>query len=165
MNLRHVCAAAALVLIIAGALRPTPRATAQADHRALAVIISAATNIKNIGVGQLRQVYSGYITEQDGTRLVPFNQATGSPGRIQFDELVLGLKPHEVGAFWIDQRIRRTIEPPRSLPSSDLMIRVVASLPGAIGYVHTDPAALPMAVRAVTIDGVAPGTRGYPFAR
>jgi len=48
--------------------------------------------------------------------------------------ILLGLAPAEVGRFWIDQRIRGFGHPPRQVTDPAIMLRLVASLKGSIGY-------------------------------
>ena len=78
---------------------------------------------------------------------------------MEFDQAVMGLKAEAVGRFWIDRRIRDQSGPPKSVPSVDLAVRLVMSLPGAIGYVRSDM--LNPKVQALTIDGKSPGQKGY----
>lgn len=154
--------AAALGILCAAWIGPTPAVEAQPD-RVLLVIVSAVTGGDDIGLSTLRQAFGGYTTTHNGRRLIPFNQAVGTPSRTLFDNRVLGLSADEVGAYWIDRKIRQGTDPPRKLPSAETVIRVVASLPGAISYIEMSPSALPSALRALRIDGVRPTEPGYVF--
>jgi hypothetical protein len=86
-----------------------------------------------------------------------------SPARVSFDRSLLGLKPTEVGGFWIDRRIRDQGHPPKTVPSSDLAVRVVMSLVGAITYAQTGQ--LNDKVCALTIDGRGPSAPNYLLAQ
>jgi hypothetical protein len=44
------------------------------------------------------------------------------------------MNPDEVARYWIDRRVRGGHRPPRQVPGAALMVRIVASLEGAIGY-------------------------------
>ena len=94
-----------------------------------------------------------------GKRLIPFNHARETPIRAAFDKALLGLKPSEAGRFWVDRRMRDQPLPPRIVPTSELALRVVATLPEAISYVYQNP--VHANVRVLTIDGEAPGQPGY----
>lgn len=72
----------------------------------------------------------------NGGRVQPFNFPAKHPVRVAFDEAVLGMNADEVARYWIDRRVRGGHRPPRQVPSAALMVRIVASLDGAIGYVN-----------------------------
>lgn len=139
-----------------------PRAHAQQEP--LLVVVAASLGASNIELSALRRAFQGYSVELVGKRLVPLNQALQAPARTQFDKLVLGLTPEQVGRYWIDRRIRDSVQSPRTIPSPELIVRVVASIPGAIGYVSIARNALPSQVRVLSVDGKLPGERDYPLA-
>ena len=150
---------AAMGLLICAAV-PVRVPAAHAASKPLLVVMAASTRIKDISTASLRRVFQGLPTElEGGKRFIPVNHPIGSPARVQFDRAALGLEPNQVGAFWIDRRIRDESPPPRTLPSADLATRVAASLPGAITYIV--PEMLNAGVKALTIDGKAAGQPGY----
>ena len=125
--------------------------------------MASTAGISNIDSGTLRRVFKGYPTDQGGKRLVPFNQNVGAADRVRFDNVVLGLTPDQIGRFWVDQKIRQVSQPPRTVPTVELLLRVVASLPGAISYVARAPERLPPEARAITVDGKTPSAPDYPL--
>lgn len=149
----------AIALLLAAAL-PISASRVAAAGKPLVVVVAASAAMKDISTATLRRAFQGMPTDfEGGKRFVPLNHPTGTPGRVQFDRAVLGLEPDAVGAFWIDRRIRDESPPPRTVPSADLALRIVASLPGAITYVY--PEAVTPTVRALTIDGKNATTAGY----
>jgi ABC-type phosphate transport system substrate-binding protein len=137
-------------------------ANAQA-HDPLVVIVSLQTSMTDISLATLRRVFQGEATNAtDGKRLIPMNSPLKSAERELFDRKVLGLEPAAVGRFWIDRRIRDEGLPPRTLPSVDLGVRVVASYPGAIAYVRASVAG--KSVRILKVDGKSYSDPGYLFA-
>jgi len=162
MNLRRIFIALSLLAICAVYVSPGPRASAQPEYPVL-VLVSSASRNTDIGMGTLRRVFEGYSTEVNGDRLVPFNLMLGAPARTVFDRAVLGLAPNQVGPFWVDRKIRQSVDPPRTIPSPQLMLRVVASLRGGIGYLSADPRTLPGELRALSIDGRGPTDPRYPL--
>lgn len=62
---------------------------------------------------------------------------------------------------WIDRKIRQGTDAPRSLPSAELAMRVVASLEGAIGYLETNPNSVPSALSVLAVDGKRPTDQDY----
>jgi hypothetical protein len=157
----YLVPALVLALLAASAL-PFDAPVASAAGRPLLVIVSAKTNIQDISTNTLRRVFQGLATDYEvGKRFIPVNHPIGSPARVQFDRAVLALQPGEVGAYWIDRRIRDESPPPRTVPSADLAVRVAGSLPGAITYIA--PEMLNQNVRALTIDGKSASQPDYPL--
>lgn len=149
----------ALALLVA-ALSPIAAPHAHATNKALVVIVAASLNLSDVSTASLRRIFQGLPTDiNGGKRFIPLNHATSTAMRQQFDRAVLGLEPSQVGAFWIDRRIRDESPPPRTIPSPELALRIVASLPGAITYVY--PELLNATVRALTVEGKSPGQPGY----
>ncbi|MFT3925870.1 MAG: hypothetical protein QM778_25225 [Myxococcales bacterium] len=129
-------------------------------NQPLVVVVGVKTNLTDISLAMLRRAFQGEgASTSDGKRLVPLNHAVGSSERALFDRAVLGLEPSEVGRFWINRRIRDEGAPPRTLPSADMGVRVVASYPGAITYVSAKN--VNANVRVLRIDGKLPQDAGY----
>jgi hypothetical protein len=127
----------------------------------LAVIVSPDLNEKDISLALLKRAFKGDVTEFAGVRLVPFNYAPNDPIRNVFDRSVLGLFPPQVGAYWVDRRIRGQGMPPRTVPEPQVMKAVVSKLRGAIGYI---PAAMvDNTVSALSINGFRIKAADYPI--
>ena len=85
----------------------------------------------------------------------------GLPARTHFDRVVLGMTPDEVARFWIDRRIRGRGSPPTKAPKAATVLKVVAALAGAIGYVPQSQVGPGVKVVArVAQDKVIPEGRG-----
>lgn len=159
---RHQAPFIVFIVLIAAVVLLQPGA--HAAGKPLVVIISASAPVKDISLGLLRRAFLGEVAEYvSGKRLLPINHPPGTPSRGEFDQAVLGLKPAEMGRFWIDRRIRDQPPPPRAAPNAELVVRLVMSLPGAISY--APPELVNDKVRVLTIDGKAPGQPGYPLAQ
>ncbi|HEX2679103.1 MAG TPA: hypothetical protein VHM19_20780 [Polyangiales bacterium] len=138
-------------------------APALALNDPLCVIVSIESPQTELHSPQLRRVFLGQPTnDARGQRFIPINAAAGSRERIDFDERVLGMSSEEVARFWIDQRIRG-LSAPRSTASLDVILRVVARLPGAISYVPR--AWLRPNIKVLRLDGKLPGEKGYLLQR
>lgn len=102
----------------------------------MAVIMHAGTPAEALDRAALVAIFT--VTRrswQDGTAIVPVNAPPEAPLRHTFDRAVLGLEPAQASRFWIDQRIRSGTRPPRHVADARLLVRLVAQLPGSIGYV------------------------------
>src|SRR6185436_2485147 len=130
MLLRRQILLGLAVLAVSG---PAPAADAPVD---LDIIVHSSVPSETMDRPALAAIFS--MTRRSwsgGLGAVPFNFPPESPLRRAFDQSVLGLAPAEVGRFWIDQRIRGYGHPPRQVTDPALMLRLVANLKGAIGYV------------------------------
>ena len=143
---------------------PTDAPPPAASASALVIVVGAQSPLHDISRKTLRRAYSGELSEEQGTRLVPLNQPPGSAARVAFDRTLLGLEPDAIARFWIDQRIRGQGSAPRAIPNVALLLRVLAQLPGGVSYVRRSdlPASAP-GVKVLTIDGKKPGDPGYLF--
>ena len=147
-------ASVTIALVLAAAA-----STARAEDSGLVVIVGKNNPMSDISRADLRRAFSGDPILVGGKALVPFNMAPASTERQAFDHAVLGMSPDEANKFWIDRRIRGQGAPPKSAPSLEVVGKVVANFPNAIGYAPA--AAIPAGAKAITIDGKAPGSPDY----
>ena len=149
-------------LALLGTGLPLERAQGQ-QAVPLVVIVSPKTTTNELSLRVLRRIFRNEPAEwTSGKRYIPMNQTPGTPTRVAFDRAVLGLAPNQIVRFWVDQRIRGKSGAPRTVDSTALLARVVANVPGAISYVRA--ARIPPQLKALKIDGKAPGDKGYPLA-
>jgi hypothetical protein len=149
--------ALAIALVGGGALAPV--AITHADDSGLVVIVGKNNPLTDISRADLRRAFSGEPVSAGGKPLVPFNMAPTTAERQTFDKSVLGLTPDEANKFWIDRRIRGQGAPPKSAPSIEVLGKVVANFPNAIGYAPAS--ASPAGAKPLTIEGKAPGSPDY----
>lgn len=152
-----VFVASAIVAAFA-AMLPFP---AGAAGKPLVIVAATSSPFQDISVGELRRAFLGEAVTLAGKRVIPINHPLATPLRDRFDQLVLGLKPDEVGRFWVDRSIRAQSPPPKTVQSAELAIRIAMSLPGAITYAA--PEAVNDKLRALKIDGKTVGQAGYPL--
>jgi hypothetical protein len=108
---------------------------AAAPEDPLVVIVSADSPVQKISAYETEALFTRAQTRwSDGTPVHPFSFPAGTPERELFDRVVLRLNPDQVGRFWLDRRIRGMGMPPKQVPTSALMLQIVANLPGAVGY-------------------------------
>jgi hypothetical protein len=149
--------------LLAAVVFPLQTSRVKAAGEPILVIVGLSFPENDIELADLKSAFTGRATYRSGMRLIPLNYAVGNPQRVAFDRAILGLEPAEVGRFWVDRRIRDEGTPPKTVPSVDLAIRVAAALPGAVTYGTT--AQLSAKVKALTVDGVKAGDRGYLLNR
>jgi ABC-type phosphate transport system substrate-binding protein len=85
----------------------------------------------------------------DGTPVTPFDLSVQDPTRQVFSKEVLGQSSDAIVSYWQHQLFTGRVKPPLVKTPTDLL-QVVASTPGAIGYV-SEGTELPEGVKAVTV--------------
>lgn len=150
---------AALVLIasLVLALGPAPAAGEPRRRVALAVIVSARSQVTSISSRTLMALYLARPVDD----LVALNLPVRSPERAAFDARILKMSGREVGLYWTDQAVRGERGAPRALPGASTVGKLVAKFPTAIGYLRADQ--VPTGVRVVRLDGKLPDDPDYPL--
>jgi hypothetical protein len=135
---------------------------AQAEERKLVVAVGRGSSLSEMSLRDLKRLYLGqHLTDPSGQKIVSLNQPPGVPSRVHFDERVLNMSPDEVARFWIDRKIRGQAPAPRSVAPVELLIRVIAELPGALGYLFESD--VDARVKVLPIEGKVPESPGYPL--
>jgi len=136
-------------------------APVRAADQAVAIVVDRDNPQSDIGLEDLRSLFLGKRREwPDGTRAVPIDLEF-SVARDAFCATVLRMRKGDVQRYWVDQRIRGAGSAPRVAPSAASVIRLVARVRGAVGYVPL--AQVDGSVKILTVGGVAPGKPGYPL--
>jgi hypothetical protein len=151
-----------LALTLSALVMPARGHGAQAGGT-LSVIVGPSCRANDISLADLRRLFMGYaVTSRAGDKLLPFNHPPKHPTRERFDQLVLNMSPEQMGQYWVAERIRGHLRPPRGVPSEGLLVKVVAKIEGAISYLPTE--AVPSGLKVLSVDGRRPGDANYPIA-
>jgi ABC-type phosphate transport system substrate-binding protein len=101
---------------------------------------------------------------KSGDKIEVVLQISGSEKEAIIIDRVYGLRAAELQAFWLGKTFRGEITAaPRAFASDASVKQYVGSTLRAVGYI--DSALLDPSVKALRIDGKAPGERGYALAR
>jgi hypothetical protein len=112
---------------------------ASAEGSRIVIIANKSNPTRSLGAGDIEAIFTTRrLFRGDGRAIIPFNFPPRHPTRILFDRAALHFEPDEVARFWIDRRIRGGHPPPRQVPDAPTMLRVVASLDDAVGYVPAE---------------------------
>lgn len=148
-----------LFMAAAVSLRSHP---ARGDDLVVVPVVALSSPLRDLSLALLERVFIGGVVEDaHGRKLIPFNHPPKTAVRALFDRRVLDMTPDEVARYWVDQRIRGNVRPPRTVPRTELLKKVVAELPGAISYLATSD--LDGSVRALSVSGVPHGSPKYPI--
>jgi ABC-type phosphate transport system substrate-binding protein len=128
----------------------------------LAIIVHKSNPIQNLSLAELREYFlaerSHWSTRQ---KIRVAMREPGSPEREAVLRLICGMnRDQDFTTYFLHAKFsEQTIDEPRSLDSAPNMIRFVANVAGAIGYVRADE--VDPSVRVITVDNASPGDPGY----
>ncbi len=100
------------------------------------VVVNKANPVTTLSVLELRRIFMKQTRMwSHAESVVPVDWDATSPQREEFSRLVLGRTVREMGDYWVQQGVTQGLTPPSTQRSARAMLRFVASVPGAIGYV------------------------------
>jgi phosphate transport system substrate-binding protein len=156
---------AALIMAAATAIWlavPVPPVEAAGD--AIVVIVNPSNPVENLSMGELKKLFLSDRSKWDtGKSVAPVMVTSGAPERAAFLKAVCGMSDADFGKYFVAAAFSgKSATPPKEVGSASAVKGVVASSPGAIGFVKAgDLAAGDASVKAVKIDGAAAGDAGY----
>lgn len=114
------------------------------------VITSAKNPISKVTSDQLAQIFLGQVsTFYTGGRAEPLDLQPTSPLREDFYQKFLGKSQAQIKAYWSKQAFSGKGQPPRILPTSQELIKLVAENPKYIAYV--EPGAVDASVKVLKV--------------
>lgn len=107
------------------------------DPEALVVVVSSQSTVIVLPREHIADLFLGRtLLFPNGELAVPIDQAEGSGIRERFNSEVLERTASQVRTYWSRLLFTGRGRPPRSVSSSEEVLRVIASDPRAIGYVE-----------------------------
>lgn len=120
---------AAIVLVSAPALQAT-------EDPGFVVIVNKANPVRTMTVAELRRVFMKQTRMwPHAESIVPVDWDATSPIRETFSKQVLARSVREMADYWVQQSVTQGLTPPSTQRSTRALLRFVASVAGAIGYV------------------------------
>ena len=128
-----------LLLPIALALACCAIAGANAGRKPFAVIVHKANKLDSLSRSQLNVIFLRKVSRWPwGAETFPIDLPDVSPVRRAFLETILNKSAQELAIYWIDQRVTRNVSAPIQAPDAAAVKALVASRPGAIGYIPAE---------------------------
>lgn len=162
MRACHV--ACALRIALAGsAVVASSVADAQASSASVvAIVVPATSRDTSLSLAQLRRIFAG---EQqfwsDGSRIILLVPQRGTRERAAVLRVIYQTDEAGFIRYWIAKTFRDEVTAaPKLMPSSDMTLRLLKALPGAVGVVAW-PMSASDAVRQVRVNDRLPGDAGY----
>lgn len=143
-------------LLLLGSVSPAPAADDD-----LAVVVNKSNPADNLTKAQLKKMILGEQTSWPGSKKVNvILRATGQPERDGVLRSVCGMSEDDFNQHWMHANLNgETASPPKSLGSAEAVRQLVASIPGAIGFLRV--ADVNASVKVISVDGAAAGSAGY----
>jgi ABC-type phosphate transport system substrate-binding protein len=103
---------------------------------ALAVVVNRDNPVTSLPVSEVQRIFKKQTRMwPHGEPVVPVEWDATAGIREEFSRRVLNRTVREMADFWVQQNITQGLTPPSTLKSARAILRFVASVPGAIGYV------------------------------
>jgi phosphate transport system substrate-binding protein len=136
----------------------------QAPAADVAVIANKAGKTESLTKAQLRRMLLGELTTlPGGVKITVLLGPVGTPERIAALKAICGMSESDFNKYFMHASfVGSEVTPPRTLPSPVAVGFVVQTTQNAIGVVAAEPP-VPN-VKVVKIDGMLPGTDGYPLS-
>ena len=134
----------ALGVLVAPSLQTKPAAV-------FVVMVNIANPVRTLPVADLRRIFMKQMRMwPHGESIVPVDWDATSPIRESFSQQVLARSVREMADYWVQQAVTQGLTPPSTQRSSRALLRFVASVAGAIGYVPPGEADDTVAVIKIT---------------
>jgi ABC-type phosphate transport system substrate-binding protein len=100
------------------------------------VVVNSGNSVSTLSLTELQRMFRKQTRMwPHGETVVPVDWDATSEIRQDFSKRVLNRSVREMGEYWVQQSITQGLAPPTTLKSARAILRFVASVPGAIGYV------------------------------
>ena len=99
------------------------------------VIVNRANPVKVMTLAELRRIFMKQTRMwPHAESIVPVDWDATSPNREVFSRRVLARSVREMGDYWVQQSVTQGLAPPSTQRSARALLRFIAGVPGAIGY-------------------------------
>jgi ABC-type phosphate transport system substrate-binding protein len=116
---------------------PAPAASAPTAPPAgsLAIVLNRDNPVTSLPLSELQRIFRKQTRMwPHGEPVVPVDWDATTEVRQAFSKQVMNRTVREMADFWVQQNITQGLTPPSTLKSARAVLRFVASVPGAIGY-------------------------------
>lgn len=114
----------------------------------VAVVVSAKSPVSSLTAEQVSQIFLGKTsTFPGGQQALPIDQAEGQAARDEFYSKITGKSAAQVKAYWSKLIFTGKGQPPKEVPNSAEVKKLVANNPNTIAYI--DKASVDSSVKVV----------------
>jgi ABC-type phosphate transport system substrate-binding protein len=151
----------ALGVIALSLLGAAPRVARAQDAEPLAIVVNRNNPLDEISLADLRRVFRGQRSRwANGRRVTLVMRDAGAPERDAIIQSLYGLDEEQYRRTFLQAVFSgETGDAPKTLASTNGVLRFVYNVPGAIGYVRARD--VNGNVKTLRVDGRLPGEPGY----
>jgi len=147
--------------LFASLLAVSPRLARAQDSEPLAIVVNRSNPLSEISLADLRRVFRGQRTRwSNGRRVTLVMRDPGAPERNAILQSLYGLEEQQYRRTYLQAVFSgEATDAPKTLASTNGVLRFVYNVPGAIGYVRARD--VDASVKTLRVDGRLPGESGY----
>jgi ABC-type phosphate transport system substrate-binding protein len=147
--------------VLASLLGVSPRAARAQDGEPLAIVVNRSNPLTEISLADLRRVFRGQRSRwSNGRRVTLVMRDPGAPERDAILQSLYGLEEEQYRRTYLQAVFSgEATDAPKTLASTNGVLRFVYNVPGAIGYVRARD--VDASVKMIRVDGRLPGETGY----
>jgi phosphate transport system substrate-binding protein len=151
----------ALGALLASLLAAAPRSVRAQESEPLAIVVNRNNPLNEISLADLRRVFRGQRSRwSNGRRVTIVMRDRGTREREAILQSLYGVAEEDYRRTYMQAVFSgETADAPKTLTSTNGVLRFVYNVPGAIGYVRARD--VDASVKALRIDGHLPGEPGY----
>jgi ABC-type phosphate transport system substrate-binding protein len=147
--------------VLASLLGVSPRAARAQDGEPLAIVVNRSNPLTEISLADLRRVFRGQRSRwSNGKRVTLVMRDPGAPERDAILHSLYGVQEADYRRTYLQAVFSgEATDAPKTLASTNGVLRFVYNVPGAIGYVRARD--VDASVKMIRVDGRLPGETGY----
>ena len=151
----------ALGALVVALLAAAPAAARGQEAEPLAIVVNKSNPLSEISLADLRRVFRGQRNRwTNGRRVTLVMRDPGAPEREAILRSLYGLDEEEYRRTFLQAVFTgEATDAPKTLASTNGVLRFVYNVPGAIGYVRASD--VDASVKMLRVDGRLPGETGY----
>lgn len=151
----------ALIALMAPLLAVAPRAARAQNSEPLAIVVNKNNPLSEISLVDLRRVFRGQRSRwSNGRRVTLVMRDQGAREREALLQSLYGVAEEDYRRTYMQAVFSgETADAPKTLTSTNGVLRFVYNVPGAIGYVRARD--VDANVKTLRVDGHLPGEPGY----
>jgi ABC-type phosphate transport system substrate-binding protein len=113
-------------------------------------VVSAKSTVTTLSKSQMADIFLGKSARfPDGSQAVPIDQSEGTRARDDFYTLIAGKSAAQMKAYWSKIIFTGRGQPPKAVPSSSEIKKLVVANTNTIGYI--EPKLVDDTLRVVTV--------------
>ena len=115
--------------------------TASAGEKVVVIVNEANANAQGVTAADLKNMYNDIVIHWSNDQPIDlYDTPVSAEARKIFSEKVLGVSPNEAAREWANRKITNTAKNPPKTTKEELVPKLVARDPNAIGYVSASVA-------------------------